>query len=315
MKSILGVLFGLFCCSYAWADQSIDTAYFVKIGGIDQWLSIKGRDSGLPLCLWLHGGPGGSDMKYAGKFSNKLNKRFIFVEWDQRESGKTATANHSKNITLGQIHQDVSEVIIYLLHQYHRKKLVIMGNSWGGFLALTAASRYPELLEACILVSPSIYFSESENISLQYVKTESKERNDKIAQKEIASIRLPFETPKDLWLLRKWMYTFHGEKVSRTLPPEKIFLDIVSKWFTVIQEWEMYNPFTEIKRMDIPIFFILGKQDYITHCEIAQRFFDQLEANKKEIYWLDAGHMIITERPEQMQDIIIRKIFPSLAVE
>jgi pimeloyl-ACP methyl ester carboxylesterase len=308
MKRFPVFLFWIFCCAEALSKPVLDTAYAIPIGGIRQWISIKGKDTADALLLWLHGGPGESEMEIANKFSDRLSRNFVVVHWDQRESGKTAELNHSKNLSLEQMNRDVAEITSYLLRRFHKKKLFIAGNSWGGYLALQAANSYPEKIEACILVSPSIYFHESEELSLRFVKTEALKRNNKTAIRETDSIHIPFQSPMDIWLLRKWMFTFHGQNISRTLPPEKIFIDYVSPWFPLIKELDRYNPFTEISKIDCPVYFLLGKKDFIAHPEIAQKFYEQLNAKTKKLYWLDSGHMIILEQSRQMQEIIIKQI-------
>jgi pimeloyl-ACP methyl ester carboxylesterase len=312
MKAILSLFLGIICFVSAMSNQLIDTSYAIEIGGIRQWISMKGLDTSKPLLLWLHGGPGASDMGYSDKFSNQLQEHFLVVLWDQRESGKTAELNNSPELSLKLIHQDVHDIINYLLHRFHKEKLFLVGNSWGGYLAIYAANQFPELMDACILVSPMIDGNESERLSLEYVNKEAKERNNNIAIKEIASIKVPFERPMDIWLLRKWMFTFHGENVSRALPPEKIFLEFVSHWFTIVKEFESFNPFSEIQKIDCPIFFLLGKKDYITHTTITQKFYDQLKAQNKNIFWFDAGHMITLEQSWRMQQTIIDQIASTL---
>lgn len=308
MKRFPSLLFLIFSCAGALAKPSVDTAYAVRVGGIRQWISIKGKDTSDALLLWLHGGPGESEMELADKFSDQLNRNFVVVQWDQRESGKTAELNHSKNLSLEQMNSDVQEITSYLLRQFHKKKLFIAGNSWGGYLALQAANQYPEKIEACFLVSPSIYFHESEELSVRFVKAEALKSKNNTAIRETDSIHFPFQSPMDLWLLRKWMFSFHGQNISRTLPPEKVFLEYVSPWFPLIQELDRYNPFTEIKKIDCPVYFILGKKDFIAHPEIAQKFYNQLNAKIKNIYWVDAGHMIILEQSRQMQEIMIKQM-------
>lgn len=41
---------------------SIATLEPVEIGGMEQWVLIRGRDASDPILLWLHGGPGASEM-------------------------------------------------------------------------------------------------------------------------------------------------------------------------------------------------------------------------------------------------------------
>jgi len=46
---------------------------YVKIGGIDQWIQIRGRDRNSPVLLCLHRGPGGT----------WIPRTALFVPWDK----------------------------------------------------------------------------------------------------------------------------------------------------------------------------------------------------------------------------------------
>ena len=78
------------CCSIASGFGQISLKQTIPIGGINQYIQIKGAHAEDPVLLFLHGGPGNSVMGYADKFTDELQKHFVVVQWDQRESGKTA---------------------------------------------------------------------------------------------------------------------------------------------------------------------------------------------------------------------------------
>lgn len=42
------------------SPNGIQEGMYVKIGGIDQWIQIRGEDRDNPVILFVHGGPGGS---------------------------------------------------------------------------------------------------------------------------------------------------------------------------------------------------------------------------------------------------------------
>ena len=61
----------------------------VAIGGIDQWVSVRGADRRNPVILYIHGGPGYVSIPMSWWFSRGLEEYFTIVQWDQRAAGKT----------------------------------------------------------------------------------------------------------------------------------------------------------------------------------------------------------------------------------
>ena len=71
------------------SPKGIDEPKYVEIGGIEQWITIRGEDRSNPLLLFLHGGPGDATNPwgYAG-FRSWLQHSTV-VQWDQRGAGRT----------------------------------------------------------------------------------------------------------------------------------------------------------------------------------------------------------------------------------
>ncbi len=89
---------------------------FVPIGGIDQWISIRGEDRSNPVLLLLHGGPGSCYSMFT-QHLHPWEQHFTIVQWDQRGAGKTLTRMGSHGcgkISMGQLRCDAIEVAEYL---------------------------------------------------------------------------------------------------------------------------------------------------------------------------------------------------------
>ena len=76
-------------------DRSpIEDKRFVRIGGIEQWITIKGQHRDNPIILFLHGGPGNAWSPIADHaFGSAWSERFTLVQWDQRGAGRTYSKN------------------------------------------------------------------------------------------------------------------------------------------------------------------------------------------------------------------------------
>ena len=73
--------------------QGVNEQIKLRIGGIDQWVSIRGKDRRNPILLFLHGGPASPAMPEAYTFQTPWEDYFTVVQWDQRGAGKTYAAN------------------------------------------------------------------------------------------------------------------------------------------------------------------------------------------------------------------------------
>ncbi len=120
----------------------------IKIGGIQQWIQIKGARSENPILLFLHGGPGNSAISYARKFTAELQKNFVVVQWDQRECGKTLKLNPpNQPLSLGVVESDVLEMINYLLAcALFKTENILNGPLMGWFLGIASSRSSPGIV-------------------------------------------------------------------------------------------------------------------------------------------------------------------------
>src|SRR5688572_17181036 len=61
--------------------QRIQEASFLTIGGIEQWVTIRGDDRRNPLLLLLHGGPADVQSPLVSTYA-PYEKDFVLVQWD-----------------------------------------------------------------------------------------------------------------------------------------------------------------------------------------------------------------------------------------
>ncbi|MEU9131920.1 hypothetical protein AB0D08_28095 [Kitasatospora sp. NPDC048540] len=70
------------------APDGIDEQGFVRIGGIEQWIPVRGEDRDNPVVLEIHGGPGASNAIH-GPRTRPREEHLTIVRWDMRGTGKT----------------------------------------------------------------------------------------------------------------------------------------------------------------------------------------------------------------------------------
>ena len=293
----------------------IDTTEIINVDGIKQVIRIKGRDITRPVLLYLHGAGNNtySLIAEADKLTSKLQEHFVVVLWDQREYGKTFQLNKSPEaLTVRLLVNDTKQVIDHLLKEFDRKKIYLAGHSMGCVMGISIAKEYPELLSAIVLMSPPVDGIASQRIGLNMLKAHFKKMHNERAVKELAMVKLPAREFESLFIKYVWQSAYDGQPLSDSLREQ--LKPVMKQWMdsppaSLSNEVFEMNFFKQFPELQCPVYFFVGRKDYLTNATVTEKYQRKLKAPRKQLFWFEkSGHDIPGTEPERMQDIIITKV-------
>jgi pimeloyl-ACP methyl ester carboxylesterase len=124
---------------------SIAEIAYRRLGGVDQWVMIRGESAANPPLILLHGGPGLSETAFFRRFNAPLEKSFTVVYWDQRAAGKSFDRNIPRSsMTVEQFISDLDDLVDAVCKRLGATKVAIFGHSWGSALGVLYAARFPQ---------------------------------------------------------------------------------------------------------------------------------------------------------------------------
>jgi pimeloyl-ACP methyl ester carboxylesterase len=314
------------------APNGISSLEEITLGGLKQWIFIRGRDQKNPVLLFLHGGPGepAMGMSSSRKLDAELIKHFTVVHWDQRGAGKSYYSEIPiSSMTLDRLVEDCNELIEYLRNRFHVQKVFIVGHSGGTYLGIKTVHKYPEKIHAYVGVAQVVNAYEQQRISFDFALEEAEKSGDLKRQSAIKAIGPPpYETPKkDLELARhivRYGGFFHENPIkqmavlvlSYLTSPEYTLLEglrtINGKGlnFSLNAMWEEITAIDfakEIESIDVPIYFFVGRFDMISPTVQVENFYRGLNAEKgkKLIVFENSAHCPMMEENEKYQDILV----------
>ncbi|MBW3567877.1 MAG: alpha/beta fold hydrolase, partial [Proteobacteria bacterium] len=181
--------------------NGVQEMFAAEIGGIEQWISTRGRDRSNPLLLFVHGGPAAPAMPWAWTFQRPWEEYFTVVQWDQRAAGKTYVANDpaevAPTIHIDRYVADTLEVIELLRERYGKRKIVLVAHSWGTIIALRAAIEKPEWIHAYVGIGQVISVEENERVSYEFALETARRVYELARELGIAHIRLVANKVRD----------------------------------------------------------------------------------------------------------------------
>jgi pimeloyl-ACP methyl ester carboxylesterase len=317
------------------APSGIQETYKTTIGGVDQWLNVRGQDRANPLLLFVHGGPASPSMPTIWQYQRPLEEYFTVVNWDQRGAGKTYSEADPQTVA-DTIHipryiADAVEVAEFLRNKYHKDKIILMAHSWGTVVAMGAALKRPDLFSAYVGVGQVISVRENERLSYDYALQQAKARNNAEALKDLQSIApYPGDQPitrERIILARKWPQFYGGMTAYRETSDYYFDGPLLSPEYTaddvhnidqgnlltlgrLLPEFVQVD-YSPVRSFPIPVVMFMGRHDYTTPSAPTAQWLARLKAPYKQGVWFEhSAHMIPWEEPGKVLVSMLRYVRP-----
>lgn len=322
-------------------NNSIDINKVVSVNGNKQFIDIQGRDKNLPVLLILHGGPGTPETAFVNHYNKKLSEYFIVVNWEQRGAGVSLIEQEppSGTMTISQFVEDVKSVTDFLKNEFDKKKIYLLGHSWGSQLGMFAIKKYPNDYIAYIGTGQVSNTEKSESKVFQMVYEWAKKDKNLTAIKDLEGISAPPFTSYDymdidkLETHRRWATYYGGGPVKMIrmdqdknidpvvfltnlinsyLPYEKYDMDL-GKFYrgqsflpdSFFLEVSEADPMKLVQKVEVPVYFLQGLDDAQTSHDTAKEYFQILDAPYKEFVTFEhSSHSPMFEEVDKFYQVI-----------
>lgn len=265
---------------------------------------IRGQDKSNPVVIFIHGGPGVSEIPYVTKYQDLLEKNFTVVRYDQRASGKSYHFGEDySNLSTDLLLKDLLALTDYISNRFNQKKVILVGHSFGTYIGIQAARQAPEKYEAYIGIGQMAKTLDSELDGLNFTIDQAKLSGSTTDVEYLQGLTEKVQSG-DMLTPRHYVRKYGGAarlidanadmENGLLFGPEYNLLDRIryNRGVSYVQEiligQAMEKPLpTIVTKLDLPVYFIMGQYDYMTSTKSAKAYFDQIDANKKEFITYD----------------------------
>lgn len=293
-------------------DNAISELREITVNDSKQWLTLRGKNKDAPVILFLSGGPGGSQMGNARVALSELEDNFVMVQWDQPGSGKSRWAVPRQQITLDRYLQDGHAVTQYLKQKFGKKKIYVIGESWGSAPGVLLMQRHPEDYAAFIGSGQMVDFAQTEVDDYKLALKIAKERGDTAKVKQLERRGSPpYYGDSVIFDMLAYLQYLDNEMARRgNINPSKsnIYASVLAPEYGLIDKYnwaaglfrtldqvfpQLYNiNFRKsATKLEVPMYFLLGRHDLNAPTYLAEEYYQLLDAPKKELVWFEhSGH-------------------------
>ncbi|MFK0240192.1 alpha/beta fold hydrolase [Microbacterium sp. NPDC090281] len=312
--------------------EAIDRTAFVELGGVEQFVSIRGRDTSNPVLVVCHGGPALPSLPSSWIWQRGVEDYFTVVNYDQRASGKSAAhAVEGMELSVERYVDDLVELITWLQDELGVTKVGVLGHSWGTIIGVMAAERRPDLLWGYIGVGQVISGAENEVESFGFALRSAIADQNAEAIAELQALgeypgTQPLTTER-IVTCRRWAqhygalsayrsdsaYFMESQELSPYYTDDELGLIGVGQQATMPLVLPQLLSFDARDRMtfEVPMLQFLGRHDWTTPTGPVARWIERVTAPSKDVVWFEnSAHLCMLEEPGKFVVSLVKLALP-----
>ncbi|WP_391117662.1 alpha/beta fold hydrolase [Psychrobacillus sp. L3] len=279
---------------------------FAKINGTRIYFDVEGRElifdgkswKKKPICFIIHGGPGG-ELTGFGSFLTPLSDYMQLIYIDQRGCGRSEKAPRS-TYTMDFNVDDLEELRKYL----GIEKVVVFGHSYGGMVAQSYATRYPDSIAGLLLIatSPSNYFGKQAKETIELIGTEEQKRLARLlfesklkTPEQFADFKIEME-PLYLYSTRGKVKTEEEKEAAKqALLKKKVTfsLEVGEEGGKFLDTFDLVE---DLHKVTCPTLIVGGRHDWITPIEASICIAENIPNNELVILEKSCHYLFIDEQ-------------------
>jgi pimeloyl-ACP methyl ester carboxylesterase len=294
---------------------ALDEGFFAPIGGLQQWITIRGADVRNPVLL-IVGGPGYA-LSALAPFFAPWESVFTLVQWDQPGAGVTHANPDNpplQELTLARLVQDGLAVVERVCERLKVDKLLLLGMSGGSAVALSMVAHLPVRFAGYIGCGQIVNWARQDALSYRLLCQQARDSSSMTILSELERIGPP-PYPDSATDAVKAMYAtamtaeeqaafssldagtlaaLRSPPVEATYVPRGIVLEnplgLSFKTYDKLRdELHRFDAGALGRQFSVPLLFLQGEHDLFTITSEVQQFIEGLDAPRVELVTIRGG--------------------------
>jgi len=318
------------------SKEGIQKSELINIGGIEQYIQIRGQNVLNPVIIILHGGPGSNMADYSYFWQNEMESKYTIIHWDQRGCANTYYQNkNAEKPTLELLLSDLDELVTSICSKLSQDKVILMGHSWGTFLGAAYSIIHPEKISLYISVSQMLDLKKSEQVSAQEAIRLANKIGKFHGAKEIAERLNTIMNYQEFGKIQAMELLRFRQLKEKYLPSQYnnriVFLRLFSPYMTFNDLRWMFdidalietnsNLYSTLLSEDtssicsfglqykIPFILVAGDHDWTTPYGLAAEYYNSISSPYKKIITIkNAGHIPFIDKPKEFSERLMEVI-------
>jgi pimeloyl-ACP methyl ester carboxylesterase len=301
----------------------INESGYVRIGGVDQWVQIRGADRANPVLLMLHAH--GASMIPLTPLYTLWEKHFTVVQWDRRTVGRTRRAGRragDADWTFDRFIADGIELVEHLRQRLGQDRVVLAAHSQGTVIGVGMIRRRPELFHAYAGMGQMVDMARNEAILYERLLAKARAAGRNKVADGLVKLGPPPYPDRKTWIRRlqyatavdpEWRVWRNALLARMLFMPGYSVRDILG-WFGDVmvfpqhlyEETMAVTPETLGTSFAVPVLILQGAQEEYALAELAQEYVERIEAPAKAYVPLDGlGHLAPFLAPDRIIEALI----------